>query len=89
MYGKAKRQAGLCRELGSEPSLHLTIIYRRIEELKPDPTGRRCRGLELDPAYVDTIVRRWQAVTGGTARHVASSRNFVDLAREVEVANAP
>ena len=23
-------------------------------------TGRRCCGLELDPAYVDTIVRRWQ-----------------------------
>ena len=28
-------------------------------------TGRRCYGLELDPAYVDTIVRRWQALTGG------------------------
>jgi DNA modification methylase len=24
-------------------------------------TGRRCYGLELDPAYVDTILRRWQA----------------------------
>jgi len=23
-------------------------------------TGRRCYGLELDPLYVDTIVRRWQ-----------------------------
>jgi hypothetical protein len=23
-------------------------------------TGRRCCGLELDPLYVDTIVRRWQ-----------------------------
>ena len=28
-------------------------------------TGRRCYGLELDPAYVDTTVRRWQALTGG------------------------
>jgi DNA modification methylase len=28
-------------------------------------TGRRCYGLELDPAYVDTIVRRWQGLTGG------------------------
>jgi hypothetical protein len=26
-------------------------------------TGRRCYGLELDPAYVDTIVRRWQTLT--------------------------
>jgi DNA modification methylase len=51
-------------------------------------TGRRCYGLELDPAYVDTIVRRWQALTGGKARHAASGRSFDDLAREAEVANA-
>jgi DNA modification methylase len=51
-------------------------------------TGRRCCGLELDPAYVDTIVRRWQVLTGGSARHAASGRNFDDLAREVEAANA-
>jgi DNA modification methylase len=24
-----------------------------------DRTGRRCCGLELDPAYVDTAIRRW------------------------------
>src|SRR5438309_4297758 len=51
-------------------------------------TGRRCCGLELDPAYVDTIVRRWQALTGGSARHAASGRSFDDLAREAEAANA-
>jgi DNA modification methylase len=51
-------------------------------------TGRRCCGLELDPAYVDTIIRRWQALTGGTAHHAASGRSFDDLAREAEVANA-
>ena len=27
-------------------------------------TGRRCYGLELDPLYIDIIVRRWQAYTG-------------------------
>jgi DNA modification methylase len=51
-------------------------------------TGRRCYGLELDPAYVDTIIRRWQALTGGRAHHAASGRSFDDLAREAEVANA-
>jgi len=51
-------------------------------------TGRRCYGLELDPAYVDTIVRRWQALTDGTARHAAGGRSFDDLAREAEAANA-
>src|SRR5205823_3167295 len=31
-------------------------------------TGRRCYGRELDPAYVDTIVRCWQELNGGCAR---------------------
>jgi hypothetical protein len=51
-------------------------------------TGRRCYGLELDPAYVDTIVRRWQALTGGSARHAVTGRSFDDLVREAEAANA-
>src|ERR1700720_3098130 len=51
-------------------------------------TGRRCYGLELDPAYVDTIVRRWQALIGGSALHAASGRSFDDLAREAEATNA-
>jgi DNA modification methylase len=51
-------------------------------------TGRRCYGLELDPAYVDTTIRRWQALTGGSARHAASGRSFDDLARDAEATNA-
>jgi DNA modification methylase len=51
-------------------------------------TGRRCYGLELDPRYVDTIIRRWQRLTGGSACHAVSGRSFDDLAGEAEVANA-
>ena len=51
-------------------------------------TGRRCYGMELDPGYVDTIIRRWQALTGGSARDALSGRSFDDLAREAEAANA-
>jgi DNA modification methylase len=51
-------------------------------------TGRRCFGLELDPAYVDTVIRRWQAQTGGSAHHATSGRSFDDLARDAEPANA-
>ena len=51
-------------------------------------TGRRCCGLELDPAYVDTIIRRWQGLTGGVARHAESGRSFDDLAGEAEAADA-
>lgn len=28
-------------------------------------TGRICRGVELDPLYVDTILHRWEQATGG------------------------
>ncbi|MGA7259402.1 MAG: site-specific DNA-methyltransferase [Stellaceae bacterium] len=51
-------------------------------------TGRRCYGLELDPAYVDTTVRRWQVQTGGSARHAVSHRCFDDLACEAEAGDA-
>jgi DNA modification methylase len=42
-------------------------------------TGRRCYGLELDPRYVDTIVRRWQtfpAVPRPTPRLVDRSQKL-------------
>ena len=39
-------------------------------------TGRRCFGLELDPAYVDVILRRWQAYSGTPARHAESGLTF-------------
>lgn len=29
--------------------------------------GRLCRGVEIDPAYVDTAIQRWEDMTGGTA----------------------
>ncbi len=32
--------------------------------------GRRFRGLELDPAYVDVAIDRWTAMTGGTPERV-------------------
>ncbi|MBV9200511.1 MAG: DNA methylase N-4, partial [Alphaproteobacteria bacterium] len=50
--------------------------------------GRRCYGLELDPLYVDTIVRRWQTLTGDSAIHLGSGRHFDELAHEVEAADA-
>jgi DNA modification methylase len=34
-------------------------------------TGRRFRGLDIDPAYIDVAVERWSAMTGGTPRLAA------------------
>jgi DNA modification methylase len=39
-------------------------------------SGRVCYGLELDPAYVDVVVRRWQRFTGRDAIHQASGQSF-------------
>jgi DNA modification methylase len=39
-------------------------------------TGRICYGLELNPAYVDVVVQRWQAFTGRAATHQASGQSF-------------
>jgi DNA modification methylase len=45
-------------------------------------TGRTCYGIELDPLYVDTIIRRWQAYAGEIARHAVSRQSFAELAEE-------
>ena len=41
-----------------------------------EQTGRRARLLELDPHYCDTIIRRWQKLTGKHAQHAASGKRF-------------
>jgi DNA modification methylase len=40
--------------------------------------GRCCYGIEIDPLYVDTVIRRWQAQTGDDAVHEATGRRFND-----------
>jgi DNA modification methylase len=39
-------------------------------------TGRACHAIELDPAYVDVAVMRWQAFTGEKATLLADGRTF-------------
>lgn len=51
-----------------------------------ETTGRRCRAMELDPAYVDVIVTRWQAFTGGTAVIEGEDRSFDVLRDERQAA---
>src|SRR5262249_17216006 len=48
-------------------------------------TGRRCYGLELDPRYADTIIRRWQTYSGDSAHHGTTGRTFDAIAAETEV----
>ncbi len=43
-------------------------------------TGRRAYAMEIDPGYVDTAIRRWQAFTGEDAIHGETGQSFAVLA---------
>lgn len=45
-------------------------------------TGRHCRAIELNPAYVDVAVKRWQEFTGKIAVLEGDGRSFADIAAE-------
>jgi DNA modification methylase len=47
-----------------------------------DHTNRACRGIDIDPAYVDVAVRRWQQLSGEHARLHGDGRTFEVVAAE-------
>ena len=53
-------------------------------------TERVCYGLELDPKYVDVVVKRWQQLSGQQARFDGDGRSFDEIAeqRQKEVTDA-
>ena len=53
--------------------------------LAGERVGRVCYGMELDPLYVDTAIRRWQAHSGDIAIHAVTGQRFNDLTAHVEV----
>jgi DNA modification methylase len=46
--------------------------------------GRVCHGMEIDPLYVDTAIRRWQRFSGDIAVHGESGDSFDLIARVPE-----
>jgi DNA modification methylase len=47
-----------------------------------ETTGRACYAVELDPAYVDVAITRWQSFTGETATLLGEDRSFDEIAAE-------
>jgi DNA modification methylase len=45
-------------------------------------TGRRAACIEIDLAYVDVALRRWQRATGQEAILAASGRRFAEVEQE-------
>jgi hypothetical protein len=50
-----------------------------------EKTGRHCYGMDLDPAYVDLAIRRWQSWTGAQAVHAETGELFDDLIAAAEL----
>jgi DNA modification methylase len=47
-----------------------------------EKTGRAARAMELDPMYVDVVIRRWQERFAKSAVHVESGKNFAQIQAE-------
>jgi DNA modification methylase len=47
--------------------------------------ARSCLAIELDPAYVDVAIQRWQAFTGNDAILDGSPKTFADVAADRRV----
>jgi DNA modification methylase len=50
-------------------------------------SGRSCFAIEIDPAYVDVAVSRWQAFTGQEAKLEGAEASFADAGIERHVAS--
>ena len=47
-----------------------------------ESTGRVCYGVELNPAYVDVAITRWQNITGQKAILDGENRSFEEINNE-------
>jgi hypothetical protein len=87
----AQIQHGSMRELQvrfvSVDQLEVTgFDEQELEELLAvmacENKGRQARVIEIDPRYVDAMVKRWQAYTGRCALLVENGRSFDEVASE-------
>ncbi len=79
LVGDALLDASARRDIVVDPFLGSGTTIIAAEK-----TGRRCYGLELDPQYVDVVVRRWQKWTGDEAVHAGSQKTFSVIEEEAK-----
>jgi DNA modification methylase len=82
MCADALRDVTLREEIVLDPFLGSGTTLIAAEQ-----TARACYGLELEPKFVDVIVRRWEALTGKQAIHAETGATFKETgedAHEIE-----
>jgi len=47
-----------------------------------EKSRRRARAIEIDPAYVDVAIKRWQRLTSAMAVHGTSGKSFAEIAEK-------
>lgn len=52
--------------------------------LAAERTGRKAAAIELDPHYVDTAIKRWQAATGAQATLSSTGQTFAEVTADRE-----
>jgi DNA modification methylase len=53
-----------------------------------EESGRSCVGIELEPAYVEVVIRRWERRTGSDAIHIATGETFTERVERIRSASA-
>ncbi len=51
----------------------------QVDLIAAETEGRQCFGMELNPAYIDIIVKRWQNFTGKAAILEKSGQTFAGV----------
>ena len=54
-----------------------------------EQTGRRARGIEIDPVYVDVAIKRWQSFTGKSALLAGTDQTFKEVEEQRAHAGPP
>jgi DNA modification methylase len=65
--------------LGSGTSLVAAEMIERV-----------CYGMEIDPKYIDVVVKRWQQLSGKLAKLETDGRSFEEISKErLQVSEVP
>ena len=60
----------------------MTLSSEGTTLIAAQTTGRICLALEVEPAYVDVAIKRWQAFTGEEAKLEATGQPFEAVAED-------